>query len=120
MILPSASPVSWLLALTAALAYAAPAAAASRLGAAASRNALLVAWVLHGALLVWGLWGDAPRFGFAPALSMTAWLVLTVYAVERQLFPQMRARWVLAALGAAAIVLALLFPGQPLHVAASA
>ena len=56
MILPSASPVSWLLALAAALAYAAPAAAASRLGAAASRNALLVAWVLHGALLVWGLW----------------------------------------------------------------
>ena len=109
MILPSASPVSWLLALAAALAYAAPAAAASRLGAAASRNALLVAWVLHGALLVWGLWGEAPRFGFAPALSMTAWLVLTVYAVERQLFPQMRARWMLAALGAATIVLALLF-----------
>ena len=120
MILPSASPVSWLLALAAALAYAAPAAAASRLGAAASRNALLAAWVLHGALLVWGLWGEAPRFGFAPALSMTAWLVLTVYAVERQLFPQMRARWILAALGAATIVLALLFPGQPLHVAASA
>ena len=120
MILPSASPVSWLLALAAALAYAAPAAAASRLGAAASRNALLVAWVLHGALLVWGLWGEAPRFGFAPALSMTAWLVLTVYAVERQLFPQMRARWMLAALGAATIVLALLFPGQPLHVKASA
>ena len=68
-------------------------------GAAASRNALLAAWVLHGALLVWGLWGEAPRFGFAPALSMTAWLVLTVYAVERQLFPQMRARWMLAALG---------------------
>ena len=120
MILPSASPVSWLLALAAALAYAAPAAAASRLGTAASRNALLVAWVLHGALLVWGLWGEAPRFGFAPALSMTAWLVLTVYAVERQLFPQMRARWMLAALGAATIVLALLFPGQPLHVKASA
>ena len=120
MILPSASPVSWLLALAAALAYAAPAAAASRLGAAASRNALLAAWVLHGALLVWGLWGEAPRFGFAPALSMSAWLVLTVYAVERQLFPQMRARWMLAALGAATIVLALLFPGQPLHVKASA
>ena len=104
MILPSASPVSWQLALAAALAYAAPAAAASRLGAAASRNALLAAWVLHGALLVWGLWGEAPRFGFAPALSMTAWLVLTVYAVERQLFPQMRARWMLAALFTIAVV----------------
>lgn len=120
MILPSASPVSWLLALAAAMAYAVPAAAASRLGPVTSRNALLVAWILHGAALVWGLWGDAPRFGFAPALSMTAWLVLTVYAVERQLFPQMQARWVLAALGAVAIVLALVFPGQPLHVTASA
>ncbi|TXH39636.1 MAG: cytochrome C assembly protein [Burkholderiaceae bacterium] len=120
MILPSTSPVSWLLALVAAAAYAVPAAGAARLSATAARNALLVAWVLHGAVLVWGLWGDAPRFGFAPALSMTAWLVLTVYAVERQLFPQMQARWALAALGAIAVVLALLFPGQPLHVAASA
>ena len=120
MILASSSPISWLLALAAAVAYAVPAAAASRLGATAARNALLVAWVLHGAVLVWGLWGDTPRFGFAPALSMTAWLVLTVYAVERQLFPQMQSRWVLAGLGAAAIVLAMVFPGQPLHVAASA
>ena len=120
MILASSSPISWLLALAAAVAYAVPAAAASRLSTAAARNTLLAAWVLHGAVLVWGLWGDTPRFGFAPALSMTAWLVLTVYAVERQLFPQMQSRWILAALGAAAVVLALLFPGKPLHVAASA
>ncbi|MCW5222400.1 cytochrome C assembly family protein [Verminephrobacter aporrectodeae] len=119
MILPGASPVSWLLVLAATVAYAVPAAAASRLGAVAARNALSAAWMLHGAVLVWGLAGDPPRFGFAPALSMTAWLVLTVYAVERQLFPQMQARWVLAALGAVAIVLAVLFPGQPLHVSAS-
>jgi len=32
----------------------------------------------------------------------------------------MQSRWVLAGLGAAAIVLAMVFPGQPLHVAASA
>lgn len=120
MILPSSSPISWVLALAAAVAYAVPAAAARRLGTPAARHALLLAWALHGAVLVWGLWGDAPRFGFAPALSMTAWLVLTVYAVERQLFPQMQSRWVLAALGAVAVVLALLFPGQPLHVTASA
>jgi ABC-type uncharacterized transport system permease subunit len=119
MILASSSPLSWLLALGAAVAYALPAAAASRLGLVAVRNALLVAWFLHGAVLVWGLWGEPPRFGFAPALSMTAWLVLTVYAVERQLFPQMQARWVLAALGAATVILALVFPGTPLHVAAS-
>lgn len=119
MILPSASPITWLLALAAAVAYAVPALAARRLGQTAARNALLAAWVLHAAVLVWGLWGEAPQFGFAPALSMTAWLVLTVYAVERQLFPQMRSRWMLASLGAAAVVLALLFPGQPLQVSAS-
>lgn len=120
MILPSASPVSWLLALAAALAYAAPAAAASRLGAAASRNALLAAWVLHGALLVWGLWGEAPRFGFAPALSMTAWLVLTVYAVERQHDGGSPQRGQHPAGPHLRKQLALLFPGQPLHVKASA
>jgi ABC-type uncharacterized transport system permease subunit len=120
MILPSASPAGWLLALAAAAAYAVSAAAFSRLSATAARNALLLAWVLHAAVLVWGLWGDAPRFGFAPALSMTAWLVLTMYAIERQLFPQLKARWMLAVLGAAAIMLTLLFPGQPLQVAASA
>ncbi|WP_440109873.1 cytochrome C assembly family protein [Acidovorax sp. BL-A-41-H1] len=119
MILPSASPITWLLALAAAVAYAVPALAAKRLGQTAARNALLAAWVLHATVLVWGLWGEAPQFGFAPALSMTAWLVLTVYAVERQLFPQMRSRWMLASLGAAAVVLALLFPGQPLQVSAS-
>jgi ABC-type uncharacterized transport system permease subunit len=120
MILPSASPVSWLLALAAAVAYAIPATAASRLGPVAARNALFVAWLLHAAVLVSGLWSGTPHFGFAPALSMTAWLVLTVYAVERQLFPQMQARWLLSALGAVAVLLAVLFPGNPLAVTASA
>ncbi len=120
MILPSASPVGWTLAAAAALAYAVPAAGASRLSANASRVALLLAWSLHAAALAWGLVGESPvRFGFGPALSMTAWLVLTVYAVERQLFPQMQARWVLAGLGAVAVLLASVFPGQPLHVNAS-
>ncbi|TFY97377.1 cytochrome C assembly family protein [Ramlibacter rhizophilus] len=117
MILSSASPAGVILTLAAALAYAVP--AAKRLDARHARVALLVAWVLHALVLAWSLLGDAPRFGFAPALSMTAWLVLTVYAVERQLFPQLEARWALAALGAAAVLLAWLFPGTPLHVSAS-
>ena len=55
------------------------AAAASRLGGLQrARNALLVAWLLHGAVLVWACGAMRPTFGFAPALSMTAWLVLTV------------------------------------------
>jgi ABC-type uncharacterized transport system permease subunit len=120
MILPSASPAGWLLSAAAAAAYAVPAAGASRLGPGAARAALLLAWALHAAALAWGFVGESPmRFGFGPALSMTAWLVLTVYAVERQLFPQMQTRWMLAGLGAVAVLLAWVFPGQPLHVSAS-
>jgi ABC-type uncharacterized transport system permease subunit len=117
MILSSASPAGVALSLAAAVAYAVP--AATRLSDPGARRALLAAWVLHAATLVWSLFGHPPRFGFAPALSVTAWLVLTVYAVERQMFPQLRARWALAGLGAAAVLLALVFPGAPLHVTAS-
>jgi ABC-type uncharacterized transport system permease subunit len=116
MILSSASPASVVLTVAAATAYAVPAAGHARLSEAGARKALLAAWLLHGMVLAWGLLGDEPRFGFAPAVSMTAWLVLTVYAVERQMFPQLRARWALASLGAAAVLMALLFPGTPMHV----
>ncbi|MDB5872951.1 MAG: putative rane protein [Ramlibacter sp.] len=119
MILASASPASVVLTLAAAAAYAVPAAGAARLSERAARMALLAAWLLHAVVLAWGLLGDPPRFGFAPALSVTAWLVLTVYAVERQLFPQLEARWALAGLGSAAVLLALAFPGNQLHVSAS-
>jgi ABC-type uncharacterized transport system permease subunit len=119
MILASASSASVVLTLAAAVAYAVPAAAAARLSPQAARMALLAAWLLHGVVLALGLTGEPPRFGFAPALSVTAWLVLTVYAVERQLFPQLEARWALSGLGAAAVLLPLLFPGTPLHVSAS-
>lgn len=115
MILASATPTGWALSLAAALAYAAPAAAGQRLAGPQVRAVLAVAWCLHAALLVHGLLADPPRFGFAPALSITAWLVLTVYVVESQLFPHLRARWTLAGLGAIAIVLARLFPGTPVH-----
>jgi ABC-type uncharacterized transport system permease subunit len=119
MILSSASPANVALTLAAAVAYALPAAAAARLSEQSARMALLAAWVLHALALLWGLFGDPPRFGFAPALSVTAWLVLTVYAIERQMFPQMRARWALAALGAVALLLALVFPGTELRVGTS-
>ena len=119
MILSSASPASVVLTIATAAAYAVPAAGHARLSEQSARRALLVAWVLHGLTLGWGLLGDAPRFGFAPAVSMTAWLVLTVYAVERQMFPQLQARWALTALGSMAVLLALVFPGTPMHVTAS-
>ena len=119
MILPGAPTTGWLLAAAAALAYALGAAAAARPGGGRSLWAMLPAWALHAAALAWGLMGSAPHFGFAPALSMTAWLVLTAYAVEHQLFPQLRARAALGALGALAVLLAALFPGRALHVSAS-
>jgi ABC-type uncharacterized transport system permease subunit len=119
MILASASSASVVLTLAAATAYAVPAAAAARVSGRTARMALLAAWLLHAAVLAGGLLGHPPRFGFAPALSVTAWLVLTVYAVERQMFPQLEARWALAGLGAAAVLLALVFPGSTLHPSAS-
>lgn len=119
MILASASWVSVTLTAAAATAYVVPAMAAGRLGPHATRRVMALAWLLHGLLLGWSLLGDTPRFGFAPALSVTVWLVAAVYAVESHVYPQLQTRWALAALGAAAVVLALLFPGQALHASAS-
>lgn len=119
MILASASPLSLALALCAATAYAVSAASAVRLGTTVARAAVWVAWVLHGLLLGWSLLGETPRFGFAPALSVTVWLAAAVYAIESQVFPLLRTRWTLAALGTVAIGLAWLFPGSPLHPTAS-
>ncbi len=114
---------SLLLGVGAALAYAVPTVAASRLKATTMRWLLWFAWGLHGCAVLWALLGfppeAGPRFGFAPALSITAWLVLTVYAVESHLYPKLQAVWAFAGLGAVAVLLALVFPGQALHSAAS-
>jgi len=119
MILASASTTSLALTLATALAYAVPAVASSRLSGHASRNVILLAWLLHAVLLSLGLLGETPRFGFAPALSVTAWLVAAVYTVESHVYPQLQTRWALSALGAAAVLLAEVFPGNPLHATAS-
>ena len=119
MILASQSELAMWLAVLTAIAYAIPAFVAQRMGSSLTRRALWLAWVLHGFTLVTGLWGEAPRFGFAPALSVTVWWVLTAYAVESQYFPQLKARWAMAALGSAAVALAWYFPGKPLQVSAS-
>ena len=114
---------SLLLGVGAALAYAVPAVAASRLKATTMRWLLWFAWGLHGCAVLWALLGfppeAGPRFGFAPALSITAWLVLTVYAVESHLYPKLQAVWAFAGLCAVAVLMALVFPGQALHSAAS-
>ena len=119
MIPTTASTVGLALAVGAALAYATPAVAARFLSGATARNALWCAWAVHALALAWGLAGDTPRFGFAPALSVTAWLALSVYAIERHLMPQLHARWALAGLGALTVMLAAVFPGTPVNAMAS-
>jgi ABC-type uncharacterized transport system permease subunit len=85
---------------------------------------LLLAWVLHLIALVidiagLGLPTPGARFGFAPALSMTVWLVLAVYMVESRLLPMQASSQVLAGLATAAVLLALAFPGESRPLAAS-
>lgn len=125
MILSGVSLWVWVVGILAIVAYAAPV-AVHTLGAQAARAALLTAWALHGLLLAVGLLGwevagpvRGARFGFGPAVSMTAWLVLTVYALESRLYPQLQSRKALAGLGAVAVLLGLLFPGAVLHARAS-
>ena len=81
------------------------------------RMYLLTGWMLHAAAIVIDTSGvgtgiEGARFGFAPALSVTLWLVITVYVVESRFLPIRGVRRTLALLGALAVVLALGFPGQ--------
>lgn len=120
MILTTGPVWGWALTGITLLAYALPATAGDRLGNPRSQQALLLAWLLHALTLAVSFLGAAPRFGFAPALSGTAWLVLAVYGVERQVFPQLRVGPILALLGGLAVLLAALFPGTALHESKSA
>jgi len=103
-------PAAVLSAVTA-LAYALAPWAYPRMGPLQARAVLGITWGLHLLALLTGLMSDPVRFGFAPALSVTAWLVLTVYLVETRFYPQLRARWTLSVLGAVVMLLALVFPG---------
>lgn len=81
------------------------------------RAALVVAWLAQAAAIVvdttgLGMAVPVARFGFAPALSTTLWLVIGVYLVESRLVPLPGVRRALAALGATAVVLMLAFPGE--------
>ena len=72
----TSNPPAALLSAVAALAYAFLAWAHPRLSERQTRNVLATAWVLHLVVLGTALMETPARFGFAPALSVTAWLVL--------------------------------------------
>jgi len=102
-----------------ALAWAAVAAyALSGLGRAAwGTRAQVAALVLHGLWVAATFVGEADagqgiRWGFAPVLSLTAWLVLTVHFTETRLVPISGLRRIFAIIGAASVLLALAFPGD--------
>ena len=122
MILASDLPHDVWLSLPTAAAYALTALIGPRLALAQGHRLLWVPWALHGLGLVALLFAphaEGLRFGFAPSLSVTVWLMLTFYVLEQHWFPQMRTRWTLAGLGAAVVVLAAVFPGNTLHISAS-
>jgi ABC-type uncharacterized transport system permease subunit len=119
---PAAAPSSgsgWALGLPSLVAFVAYGAAAALRGQSGGnwRAALLTGWIAHALAIVVdiaGIGSDvvAARFGFAPALSMTVWLVLAVYLVESRYVPLPGVRRTLAALGVAVVVLAWTFPGE--------
>lgn len=62
--------------------------------------------------LDWQAAAPVARFGFAPALSFTVWMVLLIYAIERLEVDSPAARRTLAWLAVGSCVLAWLFPGK--------
>lgn len=108
------------LSMTGALAYGAAAAFAHQ-RPRTWRLVLVLAWSLHLAALVVdiagigspsGVDGHAARFGFAPSLSMTLWLVLGVYLIESRFLPLPAAQRLLSVLGVLVMLLAWAFPGE--------
>jgi ABC-type uncharacterized transport system permease subunit len=112
---------------TAALALAVPSALALAAYATAAllkdrrggglRLALLAGWAAQAIAIGVDITGAGnplvgARFGFAPALSMTFWLVLAVYVIESRFLPLPGPRRALAWIGIAVVALAWAFPGE--------
>jgi ABC-type uncharacterized transport system permease subunit len=115
MILPSGSGISVALAVLALAAYVAPAVAGTRLQERVSRGLLIAGWLLHAMSLVWGFLESSPNFGWAKALSVTVWFVVTVFVFESHVFPPARMRWALVVLALIALLPPIVFPGEPLR-----
>jgi len=81
------------------------------------RAAIGIGWIAHAIAIAidtsgLGTPSGAARFGFAPALSVTLWLVIGVYLLETRFVPLPNVRRTLAVLGLLAVGLALVFPGE--------
>jgi ABC-type uncharacterized transport system permease subunit len=103
--------------------YAVAASRSERLSARL-RTALFAGWIAQGVSIVIDIAGigsgvPGARFGFAPALSITLWLVLAVYELEARVVPMPGARRALAGSGIVVVLLAWLYPGQVIANAAS-
>ncbi|QPF72588.1 cytochrome c biogenesis protein CcsA [Roseateles sp. DAIF2] len=110
--------------LAALLAYGAVALTPEKGDGARLRGLLVLGWLMHLLALVLDIAGigatqPGARFGFAPALSMTIWLVLAVYMVESRFVPLPGARRLLAALAATGVLLACAYPGESRPLAVS-
>jgi ABC-type uncharacterized transport system permease subunit len=117
MILNAGSTSAWVLpGLLALVAYVVAAALPQR-SEGSVRVALVLGWLAHAASIAVDTSGagtntTGARFGFAPALSVTLWLVIAVYLIESRSLPLPGVRRSLAVLGLVAVALALLFPGE--------
>ena len=103
--------------LVALVGYAISAALGTGRTASVQRGALLIAWLAHGVAIVidsMGLGSDSSgaRFGFATAVSATAWLVVAVYGVESRFMPMLTVHRPLTLFCIAALVLAWVFPAE--------
>jgi ABC-type uncharacterized transport system permease subunit len=112
MILSTGTVAAWL-ALAALVAYVLAAWAGPQ-RARVDGAALSIGWVLHGLALGFDIAGSGSgaRFGFAPVLSLTVWLVILVYGIENRMVPLPAVRRALALAGCAAVALAWAFPGE--------
>jgi ABC-type uncharacterized transport system permease subunit len=82
-------------------------------GRDAASVAMLLAWVLHAASFLLVLEGiHVLDFGFAPALSLTFWLVAAVYWVESLYFPMQGLRSWICLLAAISLLLSWFYPAD--------
>jgi ABC-type uncharacterized transport system permease subunit len=85
--------------------------------------ALALGWLAQGVALgldISGYGANIPgaRFGFAPALSATVWIVIAVHAIESRMLPLPAVRLLLAVSATLAVLLAALYPGESRPLAA--